>query len=144
MIIYGVALLSVCLLLGLYIGELLGILLGVQANVGGVGIAMVLLVLACNSQRLKPLSDGASSVGISFWGAMYIPIVIAMAARQDVAAAADGGMLALLAGTLAVVVSFALVPVISKLGPQSPPLPPVDSDPGTSSGHRPEDSKGAA
>ena len=46
---------------------------------------------------------------------MYIPIVVAMAARQNVAAAADGGMLALVAGIAAVLVSFALVPVISRL-----------------------------
>ncbi|GIT20730.1 MAG: hypothetical protein CM1200mP40_04120 [Gammaproteobacteria bacterium] len=46
---------------------------------------------------------------------MYIPIVVAMAARQNVAAAVDGGMLALLAGIAAVVVSFALVPVLSKI-----------------------------
>jgi malonate transporter MadL subunit len=39
-----------------------------------------------------------------------------MAAQQNVAAAASGGLLALTAGVAAVVVSFALVPVISKLG----------------------------
>ncbi len=58
MIIYGVALLSACLLTGLFIGELLGQLLGVQANVGGVGIAMLLLVLARGSERFKPMSTG--------------------------------------------------------------------------------------
>ena len=126
MIIYGVALLSACLVIGLYVGELLGLMLGVQANVGGVGIAMLLLVLASNSERCKPLVLGASGQGIAFWGAMYIPIVVAMAARQNVAAAVDGGVLALLAGVLAVIVSFALVPVLSRLGPQSPPLPPLE------------------
>ncbi len=44
MIIYGVALLSLCTLAGLFIGEILGVLLGVPANVGGVGIAMLLLI----------------------------------------------------------------------------------------------------
>ena len=39
-----------------------------------------------------------------------------MAARQNVAAAVDGGLLALLAGIAAVVVSFALVPILSKIG----------------------------
>ncbi len=33
MIIYGVALLSACLVIGLYVGEALGNLIGVQANV---------------------------------------------------------------------------------------------------------------
>ncbi len=116
MIIYGVALLSGCLLVGMLAGEALGVLLGVSANVGGVGIAMLLLVLACSSTRLKSLVDGASGTGIKFWSAMYIPIVVAMAARQNVAAAADGGLLALAAGVAAVVVSFALVPVLRRIG----------------------------
>ncbi len=108
--------LSGCLLAGMLAGEALGVLLGVSANVGGVGIAMLLLVLACSSTRLKSLVDGASGTGIAFWSAMYIPIVVAMAARQNVAAAADGGLLALTAGVAAVVVSFALVPVLSRIG----------------------------
>ena len=116
MVIYGVALLSGCLLVGMLAGEVLGVLLGVSANVGGVGIAKLLLVLACSSTRLKSLVDGASGTGIVFWSAMYIPIVVAMAARQNVAAAADGGVLALAAGVAAVVVSFALVPVLSRIG----------------------------
>lgn len=126
MIIYGVALLSFCLVAGLYTGELLGQLLGVQANVGGVGIAMVLLVLASGSERMRSLTTGASGDGIKFWSAMYIPIVVAMAASQNVVAAVEGGMLAVIAGVAAVVVSFALVPVLSRIGPQSEPLPPID------------------
>ena len=116
MIIYGVALLAGCLLAGMLAGEVLGVLIGVSANVGGVGIAMLLLVLACSSTRLKSLVDGASGTGIKFWSAMYIPIVVAMAGRQNVAAAVDGGLLALVAGVAAVVVSFALVPVLSRVG----------------------------
>jgi malonate transporter MadL subunit len=126
MIIYGVALLSACMVLGLYIGEILGVVIGVQANVGGVGIAMLLLVLACSHPMFKSLTEGASGTGIKFWSAMYIPIVVAMAARQTVVAAVDGGMLALLAGALAVIVSFALVPVLSRIGTKSEPLPPLD------------------
>ncbi len=116
MIVYGVALLSACLLLGMLAGELLGQALSVEANVGGVGIAMLLLVLASNSSRFKSLTQGSSAAGIQFWSAMYIPIVVAMAARQNVAGAVDGGWLALMAGTAAVVDSFALVPVISRRG----------------------------
>ena len=116
MIIYGVALLSVSLIFGMLIGEALGMMLGVDANVGGVGIAMLFLVFASNSASFRTLTEGAAGEGIKFWSAMYIPIVVAMAARQNVAAAADGGMLALVAGIAAVLVSFALVPVISRLG----------------------------
>ncbi len=116
MIVYGVALLSTCLILGMLIGEALGIALGVEANVGGVGIAMLFLVLASNTDKFKPLVEGVSATGIQFWSAMYIPIVVAMAARQNVVAAFEGGMLAVVAGVAAVVVSFALVPVLSKIG----------------------------
>ena len=44
MTIYGVALLAICTLVGVFIGDLLGSLLGVKSNVGGVGIAMMLLI----------------------------------------------------------------------------------------------------
>ena len=61
MIIYGVALLSVCLILGMLIGETLGVLLGVKANVGGVGIAMLFLIAASNSKKFKPSQCGQVS-----------------------------------------------------------------------------------
>ncbi len=116
MTIYGVALLSGCLILGSLGGEILGVILGVQANVGGVGIAMLLLVLACSSRKFKTLVEGDSGKGIKFWSAMYIPIIVAMAARQNVVAAVNGGMVALAAGVMAVIACFSLVPVLSKLG----------------------------
>ena len=116
MTIYGVALLSGCLLLGSLGGEILGAILGVKANVGGVGIAMLLLVLACASRKFKALVQGDSGKGIKFWSAMYIPIIVAMAARQNVVAAVNGGMVALVAGVMAVIACFSLVPVLSKLG----------------------------
>jgi malonate transporter MadL subunit len=54
MVIYGVALLALCLLAGLFTGELLGQLIGVEANVGGVGIAMLLLILVGDWLRSWP------------------------------------------------------------------------------------------
>jgi malonate transporter MadL subunit len=131
MIIYGVALLSACLLAGQFVGELLGQWLGVQANVGGVGIAMLLLVLASGSKTFTPLFNGAAASGIHFWSAMYIPIVVAMAAGQNVVAAVDGGLLAVLAAVLAVVLGYALVPVLSRLGPPGTPFPPETTTPET-------------
>jgi malonate transporter MadL subunit len=50
---------------------------------------------------------------------MYIPIVIAMAAKQNVVAAVSSGWLALVAGVAAVVVSFAMIPLLSRLGSRS-------------------------
>jgi malonate transporter MadL subunit len=116
MIVYGVALLSGCLILGMIIGEAVGAALNVEANVGGVGIAMIFLVLASSSEKFKSLTQNAAGTGIKFWSAMYIPIVVAMAARQDVAGATEGGLLAVVAGVAAVAVSFALVPILSKIG----------------------------
>lgn len=128
MIVYGVALLSVCLVLGMLAGEALGVMLNVEANVGGVGIAMLFLVFASNSDKFKALTEGVSGTGIKFWSAMYIPIVVAMAARQNVAAATEGGLLALSAGVAAVIVSFALVPVFSKLGKDDSPAPDTSEE----------------
>ena len=51
MVIYGVALLSFCMLVGMYLGDILGNFIGVQANVGGVGIAMLLLIVLANLNR---------------------------------------------------------------------------------------------
>ena len=113
MVIYGVALLAVCMLVGVFLGNLLGKLIGVDANVGGVGIAMLLLLFLTSFKKPRlPLSE-TSERGIMFWNAMYIPIVVAMAAKQNVVAAASGGWLALIAGVGAVVASFLLVPVLT-------------------------------
>ena len=116
MIVYGVALLASCYLVGVVVGDLLGELLGVNANVGGVGIAMLLLILITRYTRDRWPMRPASAEGIQFWSAMYIPIVIAMAAKQNVIGALSGGWMALLAGTLAVIASFAMIPVLSRLG----------------------------
>ncbi|MFM1895308.1 MAG: malonate transporter, MadL subunit [Pseudomonadota bacterium] len=121
MIIYGVALLSACMVFGMLAGEYLGVLIGVDANVGGVGIAMLLLVLIADSKTIKPHLAGITGEGVKFWSAMYIPIVVAMAASQNVVAAVSGGMLAIVAGVAAVVVSFALVPVLSRIGRSQDP-----------------------
>ena len=116
MVIYGVALLSFCMLVGSFLGDILGKLIGVQANVGGVGIAMLLLIflssLKKNSFQIGPLS----ATGINFWSAMYIPIVVAMAAKQNVIAALSSGWIAIIAGVVATLVSFALIPLIARFG----------------------------
>ncbi len=116
MVVYGVALLAACYLVGVILGDLLGQLIGVQANVGGVGIAMLLLLLISNATSIKLQLGDASASGISFWSAMYIPIVVAMASKQNVVAAVSSGWLAVIAGLAAVILSFAMVPVLSRIG----------------------------
>ena len=116
MVIYGVALLSFCMLTGVFVGDILGDLIGVQANVGGVGIAMLLLIFLSNFSSHKFKLNPITETGIGFWSAMYIPIVVAMAAKQNVIAAVSSGWLAIVAGVAAVVASFAMIPLLARFG----------------------------
>jgi malonate transporter MadL subunit len=97
MAILGTALLALCYLLGLAVGEALGRWLGIDANVGGVGFAMIFLLVARSQLEKRGLLPPSFTIGISFWAALYIPVVIAMAASQNVIAAVKGGPIALLA-----------------------------------------------
>ncbi|MDI7741192.1 malonate transporter subunit MadL [Lysinibacillus fusiformis] len=113
MVIYGVAILAGCFLVGTIAGEIIGSLMGIDSNVGGVGIAMLLLIvfvdkLVKSGKITKPSLDG-----LSFWNQMYIPVVIAMAASQNVLGALTGGPLAIIAGIAVVLISWACVPLLS-------------------------------
>ena len=119
MAIYGVAILSFCMFIGMFLGDGLGKIVGVKANVGGVGFAMLLLVLLIDYLLRKEKLSAEAQKGIQFWSAMYIPIVVAMSAKQNVVAAVSGGPAAITAGVIAVVVGFLLVPSISKLAKKS-------------------------
>ncbi len=116
MVIYGVALLSFCMLVGVLVGDVLGELIGVQANVGGVGIAMLLLIILSNLSSHRFKLNPITETGIGFWSAMYIPIVVAMAAKQNVIAAVSSGWMAIVAGVAAVAASFAMIPVLDRIG----------------------------
>jgi malonate transporter MadL subunit len=125
MAVYGTALLAICLLVGNLLGTLLGQAMGIDANVGGVGIAMLLLILITDRLRSAGTLTAPTQAGVVYWSSIYIPIVVAMAATQNVPAAVNAGSVALLAGGIAVVASFALVPLLSRLGPKEPPTPPA-------------------
>ena len=116
MVIYGVALLAFCFISGLFLGELLGRLIGIEANLGGVGIAMLLLIGLSAYLKKKILLPPITEKGITFWSAIYIPIVVAMAAKQNVFSALDAGGGALVSGFLAVFISFLLIPFLTKVG----------------------------
>lgn len=128
MVLYGVAALALCMLSGTIVGELLGVVLGIDANVGGVGFAMIMLIFATDWLRRKGKFPKATEQGVLFWSAMYIPIVIAMASIQNVATAITGGPMAILAGLGALVAGAALVPVLAKIGEPSEPLPPLTEE----------------
>ena len=115
MVIYGVALLSFCMLLGIVLGEFLGRLFGIDANIGGIGIAMILLIFLSDYLKNAFKLGDITEKGITFWSMIYIPIVVAMASKQNVLGALDGGLIALFSGGIAVLLSFLLIPVLSKI-----------------------------
>ncbi len=115
MFIYGLGLLAFSYLAGQLFGDFLGTFIGVQANVGGVGFAMLLLVLLHNFFHKKGFVKSNFDEGIQFWSNMYIPVIVAMSASQNALLAFNNGLLPLVAGIGIVLLGFALVPVISKL-----------------------------
>lgn len=127
MVINGVALLAFCTLAGLLLGEVLGEVLDVEANVGGVGIAMLLLIFAAEWLIRRGWLSAPSQRGIEFWSAIYVPIVVGMAAQQNVIGAIAGGPVALLAGLAAVGLGFALVPLIAGPRRPEPPAEPLET-----------------
>lgn len=116
MIIYGLMLMGLCMFAGLIVGDVLGLLLGISANIGGVGFAMLFLVVISQKLTEKGLLSKPAEQGVGFWNAMYIPIVVAMSANQNVVAALKGGPVALIAGLGAVVIGFLLIKPLSKIG----------------------------
>jgi malonate transporter MadL subunit len=116
MAISGVALLAICTLLGSLLGDWLGTLLGVKANVGGVGIAMMLLIGARLWLWRRGLLSQGVTQGVGFWGALYIPIVIAMAAQQNVVSAIKSGPVVIVAALGTLIVCFAAVALLSRMG----------------------------
>jgi malonate transporter MadL subunit len=113
MTIYGVAILAGCYILGLLLGESLGSLLDINANVGGVGFAMFLLMFASDWMHKKGFIKPDAEAGIRFWSSMYIPVIVAMAAIQNVKLAVSSGWLAILAGILPTAIAFSMIPLLS-------------------------------
>jgi malonate transporter MadL subunit len=115
MIIYGLSLLSFSYILGQWLGELLGKLLGINSNVGGVGFAMLILMLLKEVFERKGWWKPDMILGIDFWNKMYIPVVIAMAASLNVKSAISSGNLAVFAGIIPVIFGFAFFPILMKV-----------------------------
>ena len=114
MIIYGVGILAFSFLMGQFIGESLGYWLGINANVGGVGFAMLILLTIKEWFLKKGWFDNAFEQGVDFWSKMYIPVVIAMSASQNVKLAVSSGFLAIIVGVLPVFLGFVLFPFLFK------------------------------
>ena len=114
--IYGVALLAFCFLTGKLIGNYLGVLIGLKSDVGGVGFAMLLLMLSYSYFKKKGLVKEMTAQGILFWSSMYLPIIVAMASTQNVKAAISQGPIAGVIGIVVTITGFLMVPLISKIG----------------------------
>lgn len=114
--IYGVALLAFCFLAGKLLGNMLGRLIGLQSDVGGVGFAMLLLVLLGVYFHRKGWMLEETESGIRFWSGMYLPIIVAMAATQNVWGALSGGILPVLVTLFVVALGFVLIPLIAQIG----------------------------
>lgn len=115
MIIYGTAILAICHLLGDYLGNTLGSLLGVQANVGGVAISMILLILTKEILTKKGYLPQITQFGVLYWSGMYIPIVVAMSAGQNVVAALSGGMLGLAVSVASLIGTVLVIRYLNRL-----------------------------
>ncbi|MGS0706132.1 malonate transporter subunit MadL [Acinetobacter sp. ANC 3781] len=115
MIIYGTALLAICHLLGDYFGNTLGMLLGVKANVGGVAISMILLILSKELLAKKGYLPKDTQFGVLYWSGMYIPIVVAMSAGQNVVAALSGGMLGLIVSVASLIGTVLVIRYLNKI-----------------------------
>jgi malonate transporter MadL subunit len=116
MIIYGTALLAVSYLLGVFLGGLLGQILGVDANIGGVAIAMILLIVGKEMLAKKGYLPKSTQFGVLYWAGMYIPIVVAMAAGQNVVAALSGGMVAAVVSVIALTATVFVVRLLNNIG----------------------------
>ncbi len=114
--IYGVALLAACYLVGQTIGELLGRWLNINSNVGGVGFAMLLLILVNQWMHQRQWLTAEMEKGILFWSNLYIPVIVAMSSIQDVQAATAGGMVALFAGIIPVALCIMMLPLLMRIG----------------------------
>src|SRR6056297_4138410 len=118
MVIFGGMILSICMFLGLFVGDLLGKAIGVKGNVGGIGFAMLLLVVVVEYLLKNEKISQKAQDGIYYWRYMYIPLVVAMACRQNVVAALKAGPVAIISGILVVILLFLCVPLVTKLIPE--------------------------
>ena len=112
--IYSLVTLALCMLLGKYIGTCFGTLVGVHADVGGVGFAILLLLFVSNCKKFTFTQKSDFQQGMNFWKKMYIPVVVAMAASQNVYRMMTSGMVAIVGGAAAVAFPFLLLYFLHK------------------------------
>jgi len=113
--IYGVAVLSACMIVGTVIGTAFGDLIGAGTEIGSVGFAMLLLLFVTNCKKFTFTQKPAFIQGVTFWKSMFIPVVIAMTATQDVFHMLSSSVVAIVAGIAAVCFSYLMLFVLHKM-----------------------------
>lgn len=107
MIIYGIALVSLCVIIGEFIGISIGYITGLNVDVGGIGIAMILLMLISNYFSSKGYKfHELTEEGIKFWSSLYIPIFFAMISKLNVYLAFSSGIIPVLISIFVVLLMF--------------------------------------
>lgn len=112
--IYSLVTLALCMLLGKYIGTCFGMLVGINADVGGVGFAILLLLFVNNCKWFPFAKKQDFTQGMNFWKKMYMPVVVAMAASQNVYRMLNSGMVAIAGGAAVVAFPFLLLYILHK------------------------------
>ena len=112
--IYSLVTLALCMLLGKYAGNLLGSLVGVGGDVGGVGFAILLLLFVGHCKVFSFTKRQDFQNAMTFWKKMYIPVVVAMAASQNVFRMLTSGMVAIVGGIASVAFPFLLLYILHK------------------------------
>ncbi len=114
--ILGLGIIGACMFIGSFVGRLLGTALGLGSDVGGVGFAMVLIVILCAYlEKTGKSLNKRTEEGIQFLSALYIPVVVAMSMNQNVYSAVTEGVIPIVAGVAATIGSLLLIPLLSKL-----------------------------
>ena len=106
--------LALCMLLGKYIGTCFGTLVGINADVGGVGFAILLLLFVGNSKLFPFTKQQDFQNGMTFWKKMYIPVVVARAASQNVYRMLTSGIVAIVGGVASVSFPILLLYILHK------------------------------
>ncbi len=121
--IYGLGITAAAYFAGNVIGQLIGKATGIGGNVGGVGFGMLFLVVVTILLENRKALAAKTTDGIKFLSAIYIPVIVAMAAQTNVVAAINSGWAAILAGGIATFLGLFAVAPISRIGGKPEPLP---------------------
>ena len=100
--IYGTCIISLSMLLGNLIGNTIGKVCHIDVNVGGVGFSIIIFLVITEYLKKKGKMTEKLNTSFNFWKGRYIPVVVAMAASQDVFNAVSRGLIAIIAGVLPV------------------------------------------